>query len=94
MQVESVLMGFKGVGNKLHHRADPPGLQRPDDHARGSGREGPHLEQRGDARLEPAPVAWALKDELLVSAQVELEPPLSLPSGLGKAQCVQGERPI
>jgi phenylacetate-CoA ligase len=91
MQVESVLLGFKDVGNNYlivlsRQGSSDQMLVRVEvaEKARTLGAE----EMRGLSRG----LAAALKDELLVSAQVELAAPGSLPSGPGKAQRVRDDR--
>ncbi|MCA1906211.1 MAG: AMP-binding protein, partial [Desulfarculus sp.] len=91
MQVETVLMGFKEVGGtylihltRRDHNDQMTVRVEVTDKARTMGAE-------EMARLRKR-IAAALKAELLVSAQVDLVAPGSLPRAEGKAQRLQDER--
>lgn len=92
MQVEAVLMGFKDVGNNylIQLRQEGPSDQMTvqvevAEKARTMGEE--------DMAQLRKRLGAALKDEILVTPQVELLAPGSLPRGPGKAVRVQDERP-
>lgn len=92
LQVESVLMGCPDVGNNYLIVLSRQGAS---DHmtVRVEVAEKARTLSGEEMRALSRRLAAALKDELLVSAQVELVAPMSLYTGPGKAQRVRDERP-